>query len=758
MSLPSNSVADLVAEEIQNFEARHVHEAIQLIENGNTIPFIARYRRVQTGGMDAEVLRELKMLYDNLRAVKSRVDKIIEKDGNLIPRSVKEAMRLARSLEEINELYAPFKKGGKGTLAERARSLGLDSPAQCLLDNPCKVIGLSQYIQESTEGLQTIKEIETGIQHIIADVISKDKDLNAIMEHLLDGQVSLECKTTDDKMKNDEAKKFENYYDFCINISRIKSHQVLAINRGESMKVLTTRGFMSEEAKNDILSWLRNKWIPSNTAALNKKLLNASIKDSFKRLIEKNYLRRMRVSLTATAEREAIEVFSRNLKKLLLAPPIRGQNTLGIDPGFKHGCKLAALDKHGQVLETAVVYPFRDLSKMAEAKVCDMVKRHKCTLIAIGNGTACRETERFVVNLIKRNAFAPQETSYQIVNESGASVWSVSKDAQIEIPNLDPNLRSAVSIGRRLQDPLLELVKIEAKHIGVGMYQHDVNEMLLKGALEGVIEDCVSFVGIDLNSCSVAVLRRIAGVGVKKAELIVKWREEHGPFVNRKQLLDVKGLGHKCFEQCAGFVKVNSSAHRDSASRHQQVGKYRKLEEIANDHLIPEPLDQTRIHPESYSTAYRLIETVGANINMIGTPEIARLMDNWWKKSFQERAKEIETDEETLLLIMKALKQPLGYDLRSDIKQPTFRRDLSSIDELVVGQCVSGVVRNVTSFGVFVDFGIEKDGLIHQSKLGSASNLGPGDKCDCSVISVDKTRLRVGLKFERLKNSMPMLE
>ncbi|XP_065059999.1 S1 RNA-binding domain-containing protein 1-like [Rhopilema esculentum] len=767
-----NDIANIIAEDLHAIEPANIREAIKLIENDNTIPFIARYRRKQTGGMDASQLRELKISYDTLRAVKNKVLKIIDKDKAIIPAAIKESLFHARTIEEVNDLYAPFKKGGKGTLAERARKNGLESPAKQVLEAPNNFLNLNKYVKANTDGLQTAAEVQAGIQHIIADMISKDEELNRMVNTTLDGEVSMETKTTDGKKKADKEKKFVNYYDFCINIKRIKSHQILAINRGEEQKVLMTKLFMSQNARRNILVWLKTKWVPNSAIGTNRSILTAAVEDAFKRLIEKKFLKRIRVRLTALAEREAADIFSNNLQKLLLAPPVRGKNVLGVDPGFKHGCKIVALDRHGQMLDTAVIFPFGGLAKQAEPSLAELVKKHLCDVIAIGNGTARHETENFIANMIKRGLFKPVEVSYCIVNEAGASVWSVTKEAESEFPNLDPNLRSAVSIGRRLQDPLLELVKIEPKHIGVGMYQHDVSESLLKGALEGVLEDCVSFVGVDLNACSAAMLRRIAGLGSKKADAVIEWRNKNGPFINRKQLLLVKGLGQKCFEQCAGFVRVAARLNDNEApsckvKSLRATGMKRKSEfntklsskkrKLEGETYLPEPLDQTMIHPESYSVAYKLLQEIEADANLISTKRLTELLEKTSKTRFDGLVQRLNTDEETLGLIVKALKQPLGYDLRSELEQPLFKKELRTIDDLAIGQLVTGVVRNMTSFGAFVDIGLDKDALIHRSNLAGCNDLGPGDKCECFVINVDKSRQRIGLKFKSRKNNVTML-
>eukprot|EP00794_Sanderia_malayensis_P010201 gene10201-11249_t len=769
MACHVENLAPIVADEINEANVTFVRNAINLLEHDNTIPFIARYRRLQTGGMDAERLRHLQRTHDNIKAASNKAKKIITQlKDKLSKNQIKEFLEV-RTIEEVNELYAPYKQGGKGTLAERARKLGLEVPAMELLNIPTISLGLQKFVKSNVDGLKTMQDVLNGIQHIVADIISKDKRTNEQVAKLMEGNVFLSSSTTESKSIADKEKKFQTYYDFSICTNKVVSHQILAINRGEEQKILSVKVFLNNNTKTNILQWLNRHWVPEKITVENRKILMDAIEDSFKRLIERNHFKRIRVKLTNNAEREAVEIFIKNLKKVLLASPLRGKNILAIDPGFYHGCKVVALDSYGHVLETCVIHPFASSVKSAEKKLVAIVKNNRCDIIGIGNGTACRQTEAWISDLIKRRMFMPFDIKYCIVNESGASVYSVTKEAECELPDLDPNLRSAVSIGRRLQDPLLELIKIEPKHLGVGMYQHDISDILLKGALAGVLEDCVSFVGVDLNSSSATVLKRIAGLSLKKAEAIISWRDKNGPFVNRQQLLLVKGLGKKSFEQCAGFVRVMKLSTEEESSSCQVTdntditGRKRKtpLESEKSSkkrrtvvEYSFEPLDQTSIHPESYGVAYRLLEIIGTPVHLIGTKEIGRKFENI---NTSKIIKSLDTDEETFALIVQGLKQPLGYDIRSEVHQPSFKKELQCMRDLKRGQTVSGIVSNVTSFGIFVDCGVERNGLIHKTKLLGYTNLGVGDRCQCIVENVDENRGRISLKFKQIDIIAPTL-
>lgn len=508
------------------------------------------------------------------------------------------------------------------------------------------------------------------------------------------------------------------------------------------------------------------------------KILYNSLDDSFKRLIYPLLCREFRAKLTSDAEKESVMMFGRNLRQLLLTSPVPGRTLMGVDPGYKHGCKLAVISPTSQILHTDVVYLHCGQGFREAEKIKRLLLNFNCSTVVIGNGTACRETEAYFADLIMKNYFAPLDVVYCIVNEAGASVYSVSPEANKEMPGLDPNLRSAVSIARRVQDPLAELVKIEPKHIGVGMYQHDVSQTLLKATLDSVVEECVSFVGVDINICSEVLLRHIAGLNANRAKNIIEWREKNGPFINREQLKKVKGLGPKSFQQCAGFIRVNqdyirtfcSSQQTESAGETQGVavtasagvevtnekqGKKRSKTAV-NVVLKPNPLDQTCIHPESYDIAMRFLSFVGGTLYEIGKPEMQQKIDSFLEKEgIEKTAERLQTTVHTLQVIVDGLSQPESFDFRTDFDKPDFKRSIVCLEDLQVGTVLTGKVENATLFGIFVDIGVGRSGLIpirnvteaklSKTKKRRSLGLGPGERVEVRVLNIDIPRSRITL-------------
>uniref|UniRef100_A0A8C9BT89 S1 RNA binding domain 1 n=1 Tax=Phocoena sinus TaxID=42100 RepID=A0A8C9BT89_PHOSS len=665
---------------------------IRLFNDDNTIPFIIRYRKELINNLDADSLREVQQTLEELRAVAKKTYNTIQKikkEGKMSECLLK-ALLNCKTFEELEHVSAPYKTGSKGTKAQRAKQLGLEGAARTLLENPGD-LNLLSYIRPNVKGLSALQDIETGVQHILADMIAKDKDTLDFIRKLCQNryiciQSSL-AKVSSKKVNEKDVDKFLLYQNFSCNIRNIQHHQILAINRGENLKILTVKVNISDGVKNEFCRWcIQNRWRPRGFARPElMKILYNSLDDSFKRLIYPLLCREFRAKLTSDAEKESVMMFGRNLRQLLLTSPVPGRTLMGVDPGYKHGCKLAIISPTSQILHTDVVYLH-------------------CGQVVIGNGTACRETEAYFADLDNEKTTLNLRSS-NIVSEAGASVYSVSPEANKEMPGLDPNLRSAVSIARRVQDPLAELVKIEPKHIGVGMYQHDVSQTLLKATLDSVVEECVSFVGVDINICSEVLLRHIAGLNANRAKNIIEWREKNGPFINREQLKKVKGLGPKSFQQCAGFIRVNqdyirtfcSSQQTESAGEMQGVAvassagvevtnekqSKKKSKTAANAVLKPNPLDQTCIHPESYDIAMRFLSFVGGTLCEIGKPEMQQKINSLLEKEgIEKTAERLPTTVHTLQVIIDGLSQPESFDFRTDFDKPDFKRSIVCLEDL----------------------------------------------------------------------------
>ncbi len=692
-----------------------VENTLALIDEGNTIPFISRYRKEQTGSLSDEVLRELseRLTYlTNLEARKEQVHaSILEQEK--MTEDIQKALQKATTLVEVEDIYRPYKQK-KRTRATIAKENGLEPFALILYMQQTKENlqeCAAQYFNEE-KGITTLEQVFQGGKDIIAEMISDDAD---IRKHLRDdiwntGQLRTKAKT-------EETTVFEMYYDYEEPLKKIPGHRILAINRGEKEKVLSVK---IENDETRAYGYIEKQTI-HNKEFSGYTLLVEAIEDAYKRLIFPSIERELRSYMTENAEDGAIKVFGKNLEQLLLQPPIAGKTILALDPAFRTGCKVAVIDKYGQVLDTGVVYPTPPVNKVKEAKriLSQMMETHQVNLLAIGNGTASRETESFAVDMLKEMKSSAQ---YIIVNEAGASVYSASKLGTEEFPEFDVALRSAVSIGRRLQDPLAELVKIDPQSIGVGQYQHDMNQKKLAETLTGVVEASVNRVGIDLNTASVSLLQYISGISKAVAKNIVAYREEKGEFKTRKELLKVAKLGPKAFEQSAGFLRIRHGKH---------------------------PLDNTGVHPESYDATEKFMKLLDLDLHYDMDTMLLKINGMGQVKDMAEK---IGVGEPTLQDIILELKKP-GRDPRDEMPKPILRSDVLEIEDLKVGMRLSGTVRNVIDFGAFVDIGVHQDGLVHISKLCKRYIKHPlevvaiGDIVEVEVIAVDIPKKRIGLSM-----------
>ncbi|KAM6998113.1 S1 RNA-binding domain-containing protein 1 [Tautogolabrus adspersus] len=766
---------------------------ISLLREENTVPFMVRYRKDMINHMDADAVRDVQLVYEELCSLAKKTQSVIQtlkKDG-VLTAELEQELRSCRSSDELDHVYSPYKKGSKLTKARRAKALGLEVAVSALLDSP-HTLDLREWVKPDTEGLSSVEEVATGVEHILADMIAKDPETLGYIKTLCENSyVNIQSSVSKSALKEREQEmsvqghqkpgahqnkgkdidKFHLYFDFNCNIQRIQSHQTLAINRGESLKILTVKVNIPDRVKSDFTRWCINtRWRPKTFAReeLNAMIRNA-VEDSYKRLILPFLTRSYRTKLTSAAEKESIALFVRNLRQRLLVCPVRGCVIMGVDPGFRHGCKLAVLSPTSQILHTDVVYLHNSGQHREADKLCHLMMKYSCTRVVIGNGTACRETESFFADLISRRCFHPLDVSYCITNEAGASIYSVSPEAVKEMPDMDPNIRSAVSIGRRVQDPLAELVKIDPKHIGIGTYQHDVSAGALKAALDGVVQECVSFVGVDINICSEILMRHVAGLNAGRAKNIAEWREQNGPFNNREQLKLVKGMGPKSYQQCAGFIRINPqtlpsakfSTHPAAAVLEKPVSKKGKGKACGNIPTSLNPLDQTCIHPESYDVAQRFLLLVGGAADQIGSAGLRQCVESKVRtSSVEELSRTVETTTETLKLIIDGLTQPPGFDIRQNFGQADFKRGIVSMSDLRVGTVLTGRVDNTTLFGAFVDIGVGRSGLIHKSKITldklpvsqrrRSLALGPGERVEVRVLNVEPQRGRIGLDLIRV--------
>ena len=712
------NITKKISEELK-IQLWQAETAINLIDEGNTIPFIARYRKEKTGSLNDEVLRNLDERLKYLRNLEERKEAVIvsiEEQGKLTD-ELKQQIMQAETLVAVEDLYRPYKQK-KRTRATIAKEKGLDPLAKDILGQ--KITGTvseeaEKYISEE-KGVLSTQEAVQGAEDIIAEYISDQAEYRTYIRKNVwkDGLVVAKAKE-----ENTESV-YEMYYDFTEPVNRIAGHRILAINRGENEKILTVKIEADEEK---MLNYLYKKVITGKNAET-ETVLKEAVVDGYKRLIFPAIEREIRNMLTETAEDNAIKVFGKNLEQLLLQPPITGQVVLGWDPAFRTGCKLAVVDPTGKVLDTTIVYATaesKSKEKQSKEVLKKLIKKYGITLISLGNGTASRESEKFIVELIRE---IDENVQYVIVSEAGASVYSASKLATEEFPDFDVAQRSAVSIARRLQDPLAELVKIDPKSIGVGQYQHDMNQKKLGEALTCVVEDCVNRVGVDLNTASASLLEYVSGISKTVARNIVVYREENGRFTNRKQLLKVAKLGPKAYEQCAGFLRISGGEN---------------------------PLDNTSVHPESYEAAQKLLKKLGFDEEAVREGKLVGL--SFMIRNKEKMAQELGIGEITLSDIIKELEKP-GRDPRDEMPKPVLKSDILEITDLKPGMLLKGTVRNVIDFGAFVDIGVHQDGLVHISQMTDKYIKHPleavsvGDIVDVAVLSVDVAKKRIQLTMK----------
>lgn len=709
-----------IAEEL-SVKTSQVDAAVKLIDEGCTIPFIARYRKEVTGALNDEQLRELddRLKYlRNLEDRKTQVIASIEEQGKLTD-ELKEQILKAETMVLVEDLYRPYKQKRR-TRATIAREKGLEQLAEYIKGQDAKedvLVEAEKYVSdEEGKEVKSAKEAIAGALDIIAEQISDVADYRTYIRDITFKEGKLVAAAKDAEAES----VYENYYDYNEAIASIPGHRILAINRGENEKFLTIKVEAPEER---ILRYLE-KQIITNDNEYTTPYLKECIADAYDRLIAPAIEREIRNTLTETAEDGAIKVFGKNLEQLLLQPPIAGKVVLGWDPGFRNGCKLAIVDATGKVLATKVVYPTEPFNKVEETKkiVADLIKKYNVNLISCGNGTASRESEQIISDMIKE--YELKNVDYVITNEAGASVYSASKLATEEFPDFDVNQRSAVSIARRVQDPLAELVKIDPKSIGVGQYQHDMNQKKLSETLGGVVEDSVNKVGVDLNTASASLLEYISGISKAVAKNIIDYRETNGRFTNRKQLLKVAKLGPKAFEQCAGFMRISGGDN---------------------------PLDATSVHPESYEAAKKLLEVMGYDIDSISSGELIGLKSKI--EDMSRLADELGIGTITLEDIVKELEKP-GRDPRDEMPKPILRKDVLDMKDLASGMILKGTVRNVIDFGAFVDIGVHQDGLVHISQMSAERRVehpldivSVGDIVDVRVIDVDVNKGRISLSM-----------
>lgn len=709
-----------IAEELQ-VKPSQVEAAVKLIDEGCTIPFIARYRKEVTGSLDDEQLRNLddRLRYlRNLEDRKAQVLSSIEEQGKLTD-TLQKQIEAAETMVLVEDLYRPYKQKRR-TRATIAKERGLEPLAEYIMAQqaaePLEEEAAAYISTAEGQAVATAQEAIAGAMDIIAEQISDVAEYRTFIRDMTmkEGKIVSAAKA----MEAESV--YENYYDYSEQIATIPGHRILALNRGEAEKFLTVK---IEAPQERILGYLEKKTITADNKYTGP-VLQAVVRDAYDRLIAPAIEREVRNSLTEKAEDGAIRVFGKNLEQLLLQPPIAGKVVLGWDPAFRTGCKLAVVDPTGKVLATKVIYPTEPHNKVAEAKaaVKKMIDQYHITLISCGNGTASRESEKIIAEMIKE--FGLREVDYVITNEAGASVYSASKLATEEFPDFDVAQRSAVSIARRVQDPLAELVKIDPKSIGVGQYQHDMNQKKLSDTLSGVVEDSVNKVGVDLNTASASLLEYISGISKAVAKNIVDYRETNGRFTNRKQLLKVSKLGPKAFEQCAGFMRIAGGDN---------------------------PLDATSVHPESYEAAKKLLDLLGYDINSITSGELIGLRRK--VQDIHDMAKKLDIGEITLEDIIRELEKP-GRDPREEMPKPILRKDVLDIKDLQSGMILKGTVRNVIDFGAFVDIGVHQDGLVHISQMASGRRVlhpldvvSVGDIVDVRVLDVDVPKARISLSM-----------
>ncbi|AHM57065.1 RNA binding S1 domain protein [Peptoclostridium acidaminophilum DSM 3953] len=689
-----------------------VESAIKLIDEGNTIPFIARYRKEMTGGLSDETLRQLheRLTYlRNLESRKQEVIRIIDEQGKLT-KELEKAISSADILQKVEDLYRPYKQK-KSTRAEKARERGLEPLSKAIIEGRSGILEFAASFVDAEKEVDTAEAAIAGAKDIIAEGVSDNAAYRQWIRELCTRTAVLSSQATD----KDSDSVYSNYYEFSEPISKAADHRILAINRGESEKFLRVRLVFPDDR---IVEYLKSKEIKSANECTS--YIEEAIEDAYKRLIQPSIERELRSGLTERAQENAIALFGKNLKGLIMAPPVKDVSVLAIDPSFRTGCKLSVLDETGKLLEYSTIYPNapKNDTEKSKQEMLRLIEKHKIDIISIGNGTASRETEAFVAESIKD---LKRSVHYTIVSEAGASVYSASKLANEEYPDIDVSIRGAISIGRRLQDPMAELVKIDPKSIGVGQYQHDLNQKRLDEALKGVVEDCVNSVGVDLNTATVSLLKYVSGISESIAKNIVAYRDDNGRFNCRQELKKVKRLGDKAFEQCAGFLRIHGGVN---------------------------PLDNTAVHPESYEAAMRLLEILGIDIS--GSTKVS--IDKS-KIDIKALCEQTCIGELTLGDIVDELLKP-GRDPRDELPKPILRSDVLSIEDLKVGMVLSGTVRNVVDFGAFVDIGVKNDGLVHISQICERfikhpmEVLSVGDIINVRIIDVNHEKGKVSLSMK----------
>ena len=727
---------DIIQKLASEFKIRtaQVEHTVELIDEGNTIPFIARYRKEVTGGLSDVTLRDLDERLKYLRNLEERKDEVIrliEEQGKLTEELRDEIMK-AEVLQRVEDLYKPYKQK-KATRASKAREKGLE-PLAMIIFAQLKTDGTPEeaaepFINPERE-VNTVAEALQGACDIIAEMIADDAEITKDVREKTFSTAVIATEAVDPEEKT----VYEMYYDHQEALAKIPNHRVLAINRGEKEKKLKVKVAVDADQMHSVIA----RSIIKNEKNIFFGLLQDTIADAYKRLMAPSIEREMRNLLTERAEAEAVKIFAKNTESLLMTPPVKGKRVIAIDPGYRTGCKVAVLDETGKLKAYTTIYPTEPKNdiKGTEAVLKKIVEKYHTDIIVIGNGTASRETEEVVANFIKKEGY---DIQYTIVNEAGASVYSASKLATEEYPDLDVTTRGAMSLGRRLQDPLAELVKIDPKSIGVGQYQHDINQKLLEGALTNVVEDCVNRVGVDLNTASPSLLSYIAGVNMGIAKNIVAYREEHGRFNNRKELMKVPKLGEKAFNQCAGFMRITEGDN---------------------------PLDATSVHPESYGAAQAMMEKLGVDPKAVqsgGDKDMEKKIKAAYpakslNRSIAAMAADLGVGEMTLTDIIEEMKKP-ARDPREDAPPVIFRNDVKSFEDLKIDMEMTGTVRNVVDFGAFVDIGVKNDGLVHISQMSDKYIKHPmdvvsvGDTVKVKIISIDYDKKKVGLTMKGLKGN-----
>ena len=711
------NINDILKKEF-NLRDEQINNTIKLIDEGNTIPFIARYRKEMTGEMSDVTLRAFydKLIYlRNLQNRKDDVIRIIEEQGKLTS-EIKVSIEKANTLQEVEDIYAPYKQK-KRTRATIAKERGLEQLALDILNKNISNIDeeVSKYINPEKE-VNSVEDAIKGANDIIAEIVSDDAKIRKYIREL-----ALREGVIVTKNSNEEKSVYDMYYDYSESVKTIAPHRVLAINRGEKEDFLKVKVEINNEK---VINYIINEYVNDKNLK-NKEVIVCAIEDSYKRLIFASIEREIRNTLTENAQERAISVFGKNVKSLLLQAPVKDKVVMGFDPAFRTGCKIAVVDKNGKLLDTTTVYPTEPQNKVEESKkeLKALIEKYNIDIIAIGNGTASRESEKFVSDMIKE---IDREVQYIIVSEAGASVYSASELANEEHPDINVSLRGAISIARRLQDPLAELVKIDPKSIGVGQYQHDLNQKKLEGVLDGVVEDSVNSVGVDLNTASYSLLEHIAGISKTIAKNIVAYREENGDFTSRAQIKKVKRLGPQAFTQCAGFMRIEGAKN---------------------------PLDNTGVHPESYDICKNMLDMLGYSLSDVENKNISDIDSKVEAIGIKELSSKLQVGEVTLKDIIAEIKKP-GRDPREEGIKPILRTDVLKIEDITEGMILKGTVRNVVDFGAFVDIGIKNDGLVHKSEMSKGFVKDPmtivtvGDIVDVKVIGVDMNKKRVALSMK----------